>query len=82
MCVDYTDLNKVCTKDSYPLSNIDHLVDSASGFKMLNFEDMFFRYNQVNMHSNDEEKTTFITNEGVYYYRVMLFRLKNAGATY
>jgi hypothetical protein len=32
MCTDYTDLNKVCPKDSYPLPNIDRLVDSASGF--------------------------------------------------
>ncbi len=26
MCVDFTDLNKTCPKDSYPLSNIDQMV--------------------------------------------------------
>ena len=31
MCVDFTDLNKACPKDSYPLPSIDALVDSASG---------------------------------------------------
>ena len=35
MCVDFTDLNKACPKDSYPLPSIDALVDSASGCKML-----------------------------------------------
>ena len=30
MCVDYTDLNKACPKDSFPLSRIDQVVDSTS----------------------------------------------------
>ena len=82
MCVDYTDLNKACPKDSYPLPNIDHLVDNAPGFGMLSFGDAFSEYNQVKMHPDDEEKITFITDEGVYCYRVMPFRLKNTVATY
>jgi len=45
MCVDVTDLNKACPKDSYPLPNIDALVDSASGCKMLSFLDAFSGYN-------------------------------------
>ena len=66
MCVDYTDLNKACPKDSYPLPNIDHLVDCASGFRILSFEDAFSEYNQVKMHPDNEEKMMFITNEGVF----------------
>jgi len=45
MCVDFTDLNKACPKDSYPLPNIDALVDNASGYKMLSFLDAFSGYN-------------------------------------
>ena len=82
MCVDYINLNKACPKYSYPFPNIDHLVDSALGFRMVSFGDAFTGYNQVKMHSNDKDNIAFIINEGVYYYRVMLFRLKNAGATY
>jgi len=33
MCIDYTDLNKACPKDSYPLPNIDRLVGGAAGHK-------------------------------------------------
>ena len=68
MCVDYTDLNKACPKYLYLLSNINHLMDNASGFRMLSFEDAFSGYNQVKMHPNNEEKMAFITNEGVYWY--------------
>jgi len=45
MCVDFTDLNKACPKDSYPFPSIDALVDSASGYKMLSFLDAFSGYN-------------------------------------
>ena len=82
MCVDYTNLNKACPKDSYLLSNINHLVDNTSGFRILSFRDAFSEYNQVKIHPDDEEKTAFITNEGVYYYQVVPFTLKNVGATY
>jgi len=41
MCVDFTNLNKACPKDSYPLPSIDALVDSASGCKLLSFLDAF-----------------------------------------
>ena len=82
MCVDFTNLNKACPKDSYPLPNIDALVDSASGCKMLSFLDAFLGYNQIKMHPRDESKTTFMTETCSYCYKVMPFGLKNAGATY
>ena len=66
--MDYTYLNKACPKDSYPLLNIDHLVDGALGFKILSFKDAFTGCNQVKIHPNDKDKIVFITNEGVYDY--------------
>ena len=61
MCVDFTNLNKACPKDSYPLPSIDALVDSASGCKMLSFLVAFSGYNQIKMHPRDESKTKFMT---------------------
>ena len=49
MYVDFTDLNKACPKDSYPLSRIDQLVDSITGHQLLSFMDAFSSYNQINM---------------------------------
>ena len=45
MCVDFTDLNKACPKDSYPLPRIDQLVDSTVGHQLLSFMDAFSGYN-------------------------------------
>jgi hypothetical protein len=60
--VDFTDLNKACPKDSFPLPCIDALVDSTSGYELLNFMDAFSGYNQILMHPKDRKKIVFITD--------------------
>ena len=81
MCVDFTDLNKACPKDSYLLQRINQLVDSIAGHRLLSFMDTFSRYNQIKMDEVDQEKTSFVTSQGLFCYKVMPFGLKNAGAT-
>ncbi|XP_004295300.1 PREDICTED: uncharacterized protein LOC101307475 [Fragaria vesca subsp. vesca] len=81
MRVDYSNLNRACPKDSFPLPRIDQLVDSTSGFELLSFMDAYAGYNQIQMEPKDEEHTTFTTNKGLYCYKIMAFGLKNAGAT-
>ncbi|XP_065027568.1 uncharacterized protein LOC135651428 [Musa acuminata AAA Group] len=82
MCVDYTNLNRACPKDYYPLPRIDQLVDATSGYELLTFLDAYSGYNQIRMAPADQENTAFITDRGIYCYKVMPFGLKNAGATY
>ena len=82
MCVDFTDLNRACPKDSFPLPRINQLMDSTAGHKLLTFMDAFLGYNQIRMAEEDQEKTSFIMNQGLYCYKVMPFGLKNAEATY
>ena len=59
MCVDFTDLNRACSKDDFPLPRIDQLVDSAASCEMLSFLDAYSGYHQVWMAKEDEEKTSF-----------------------
>ena len=47
MCVDFTDLNKACPKDCYPLLKIDKLVDATDGHVLLSFMDAFSGYHQI-----------------------------------
>ncbi|KAK0578013.1 hypothetical protein LWI29_003667 [Acer saccharum] len=82
MCVDFTDLNKACPKDSFPLPRIDQLVNATAGHELLSFMDVYLGYNQIRMNKADEEKTSFTTDQGLYCYKVMPFGLKNTGATY
>ena len=82
MCVDFTDLNNACPKDSFPMPKIDQLMDSMVGHKLLTFMDAFSGYNQIQMAEEDQEKIAFITSQGLYCYKVMPFGLKNVGAMY
>jgi hypothetical protein len=73
MCIDYIDLNKVCPKDSYPLPNIDKLVDNSAGYKLMSSMDAYSGYNHIPMYGKDKDKIAFMTEGANYKYNVMLF---------
>ncbi|XP_074323440.1 uncharacterized protein LOC141660358 [Apium graveolens] len=81
-CVDFTDLNKACPKDSFLLPRIDQLVDVMEGHALLSFMDAYSSYNQIPIYSPDQEHTSFITDRGLYCYIGMPLGLINTGATY
>jgi hypothetical protein len=76
MCIDYTDLNKHCPKDSFPLPRIDQVVDSTSSSVLLYFLDCYSGYHQIALHPDDEDKTAYIAPHSIYCYKVMTFGLK------
>ena len=82
MCVDFTDLNKACPKDPFPMPKIDQLVDVTVGHIRMSFLDAFQGYHQIPLALDDQEKTVFVTPIGNYHYKVMPFGLKNARSTY
>ena len=82
VCVDFTDLNKACPKDPFPMPKINQLVDATVGHPRMSFLDAFQGYHQIPLALDDQEKTAFVTPIGNFYYKVMSFGLKNAGSTY
>ena len=82
LCIYFTDVNRACPKDSFPLPRIDLIVDAIAGHELLSFMDAFSGYNQISMDPDDQEKTSFVTGQGTYCNRLMPFELKNARATY
>ena len=82
VCVDFTDLNKACLKDHFPMLQIDQLMDATVGHPWMCFLDAFQGYHQIHLALDDQERTTFVTPIENYRYKVMPFGLKNASATY
>lgn len=82
MCIDYTDLNKAIPKKPFPLSGFDHDMDVVVGYVILCFLDACKGYHYIQMATEDIEKTTFVTDDGVFCYTRMSFRLKNAGTEF
>ncbi|GJZ98451.1 reverse transcriptase domain-containing protein [Tanacetum coccineum] len=81
-CMNFTNINKACPKDCYPLPEIDWKIESLSGFRLKCFLDTYKGYHQIQMAEEYKEKTTFYAGKGVFCYKKMPFGLKNAGATY
>ena len=82
VCVDFTDLNKACPKDPFPMPRIDQLVDATVGHPQMSFLDAFQGYHQIPLALEDQEKTAFVTPTENYHYKVMSTGLKNVGSTY
>jgi hypothetical protein len=82
MCINYTNLNKACPKDPYPLQRIDQIVDSTSGCDLLSFIDAYSGFHQIKIAKADRKHTTFVTVDDLYCYVVMPYGLLNALPTF
>lgn len=79
ICIDFSLLYGACLKDSFPLAQIDQMVDATAEHELLSFMYAYLGYNQIPMYPRDYEHTTFITDRGLNCYKVITFGLKNAG---
>ena len=71
------------TKDDiFPLPRIDDLLDQLGQAKYFTTLDLASGYWQIPVHHQSQEKTAFITHQGLFEFRVMPFGLKNAPAAF
>ncbi|XP_061993424.1 uncharacterized protein LOC133711297 [Rosa rugosa] len=82
VCIDYRKLNTTTRKDHFPLPFIDQMLERLAGHAYYCFLDGYSGYNQIAIHPEDQEKTTFTCPFGTFAYRRMPFGLCNAPATF
>jgi len=82
MYVNYNGLNTITAKERYPLLYIEDLLDKLHGARVFTKLDLASGYHQVQVHSDDCHKTTFIAPDGFYEYKVIPFRLANTPAAF
>ena len=82
MCIDYRKLNATTRKDHMPLPFMDQMLERLAGHQYYCFLDGYSGYNQIMIHPDDQEKTTFTCPFGTYAYRRMPFGLCNAPGTF
>ena len=81
-CVDYRRLIAMTTKDAYPLARIDDSLWLLGNQQWFSTMDLASGYWQVAMSPEAKRKAAFVTNEGLFQFRVMPFGLCNAPATF
>ncbi|CAN6483846.1 unnamed protein product [Victoria cruziana] len=82
VCIDYRKLNSATRKDHFPLPFLDQVVERLAGKSYFCFLDGYSGYNQVEVHPDDQEKTTFTCPFGTFAFRRMPFGLCNAPGTF
>ncbi|GFV58471.1 hypothetical protein TNCV_4036461 [Trichonephila clavipes] len=80
--VDYRRLNDVNKKKSYPLPRIDNTLDTLAGNTWFSTLDLKSGCRQVELNTDDKEKTAFTTGQGLWQFKVMLSGLCNAPPTF
>jgi hypothetical protein len=82
LCVDFRNLNRVSLKENYPLPKMDHILQKVVGSQKISMLDDFSGYNQIMVHPDDQENTTFTKSWGTFMYAKMPFGLMNVGSTF
>lgn len=82
ICIDYRKLNKSTRKYHFLLPFIDQMLDSLEGHSYYCFLDGYFRYNQISIALEDQERIAFICPCGTFTFRRMPFGLCIAPATF
>ena len=82
VCVNLKKVNAATIHDHYPLPITDHVLERVAGKQAYSFLDGFSGYNQVSIKPEDQHKTAFATEWGIFAYKVMPFGLTNAPATF
>ena len=82
LCVDYRRLSLLTVKDAYPLPRIDDSLRLLGNQQWFSTMDLASGYWQVAMSPEAKRKAAFVTNEGLFQFRVMPFGLCNAPATF
>jgi hypothetical protein len=77
-------LNKVTTKDAFPIPNLKDCINTLRGSIYMYFSslDMAWGYWQIPMDEEDIHKTAFITKYGLFEYVRLPFGLCNSPATF
>ena len=81
-CIDYRALNSVTKPDLFPLPRINDLMDQLGASRCFTTLDLAAGYWQIKVRPDSQEKTAFITHEGLFEFRVMPFGVMNAPAVF
>ena len=68
VCIDFTNLNKACLKDNFPLPKIHQMVNATTKYPRISFLDAYYGYNQISMKKEDRIHTAYTTKRGLFYY--------------
>jgi hypothetical protein len=82
ICMYFKKLNTTTKKDPYPLPFTDEVLNIVAGYEAYSFLNGYSGYHQISIVPKDKYKIAFVTDWGVFIWKVMPFGVKNGPPTY
>ena len=82
LCVDLREVNKAIIPDKYPLPSQEELMTEFCGSTIFSKLDLRKSYLQIPLHKDSKHLTAFITHDGVFQYKRMLYGLSSAPSAF
>eukprot|EP00061_Rhincodon_typus_P009220 g32543.t1 len=82
-CVDYWNVNAITKSDSYPIPRLEDCMENVGQATYITKMDLLHSYWQVPfVREKAKDVSVFVTPNGLYLFKVMVFGMKNAPATF
>lgn len=78
LVIDYRELNKVIVPTSYPMPNIDAILDKMNGRKYFTTLDLYGAYHQIPLEEESRQYTAFSTSYEKYCFNSIPFGLSSS----
>ena len=82
MCTDYSKVNSITETDTFPIPRIEDFIDNIGHVKYVTKFDLLKGFWQIPLTDRAKEISAFVTQDGLYQYKVMPFGMKNSLATF
>ncbi|XP_048774395.2 uncharacterized protein K02A2.6-like [Ostrea edulis] len=82
ICVDMRRANTAVQRERYPIPTVDEMLEDMNGSKVFSKLDLRWGYHQIELDEESREITTFVTHEGLYRYKRLMFGISSASEIY
>ncbi|XP_062611303.1 uncharacterized protein K02A2.6-like [Saccostrea cucullata] len=82
ICVDMRRVNTAVQRERYPIPTVDEMLEDMNGSTVFSKLDLRWGYHQIELDKESREITTFVTHEGLYRYKRLMFGISSASEIY
>ena len=82
LCVDMRQANRAIIRERHPIPTIDEVLQAMNDSQVFSKLDLKWGYHQIELEESSRPITTFVTHQGLYRYKRLMFGISSAPEKY